>query len=265
MRYSIGDVSRILGMTTTALHFYEKEGIITPTKEASGRRYYQEADVQRLISAKKYRSIGVSVRDIAAQFSSNGMNGKQVIDRMQQRRDDIARSITQQQGLVKDLDLLINLSHAGLEQPGQVDIRRTEDMLLFRATSCGRIPRDHLEQTVTRRWLDAMPAVSLSISQDSPDAPALPSLIVPAHRAADFGLNDQDPATSLLPGCMALHAVVTCGDEQYETPEIIFAPLVDFAQAHNFRQAGVMWGRVLFADCSCGGCLHYYDVFMPIA
>ena len=39
MSYSIGDVSRVLGMTTSALHFYEKEVVIDTPKEQSGRRY----------------------------------------------------------------------------------------------------------------------------------------------------------------------------------------------------------------------------------
>ena len=87
MRYSIGDVSRVLGMTTSALHFYEKEGIIDTPKVESGRRYYEEADVNRLISAKKYRAMGVPVREIASQFSADGMTGVQVIARMREKRE----------------------------------------------------------------------------------------------------------------------------------------------------------------------------------
>ena len=60
LRYKIGDVSRVLGMTTSALHFYEKEGIIDTPKVDSGRRYYKEADITRLISAKKYRAMGAN-------------------------------------------------------------------------------------------------------------------------------------------------------------------------------------------------------------
>ena len=78
LRYSIGDVSRVLGMTTSALHFYEKEGIINTPKQESGRRYYQQADINRLISAKKYRAMDVSVREIAQQFGHDGMTGSQV-------------------------------------------------------------------------------------------------------------------------------------------------------------------------------------------
>ena len=58
MRYSIGDVSRVLGMTTAALHFYEKEGIIDTPKVESGRRYYEEADINRLIS-RESRDVGI--------------------------------------------------------------------------------------------------------------------------------------------------------------------------------------------------------------
>ena len=73
MAYSIGDVSRVLGITTSALHYYEKEGLIRKPMEDSGWRSYDDEDVYRLISVKKYSAMGVSLREIAQQFSSNGM------------------------------------------------------------------------------------------------------------------------------------------------------------------------------------------------
>lgn len=262
MRYSIGDVSRMLGMTTAALHFYEKEGIIDTPKVESGRRYYEEADINRLISAKKYRAMGVPVRDIAQQFSADGLSGRQVIERIREKRDEAARMQRYYAGLVQDIDQLIEISEEGLTATSKVDIRRTEDMLWFSSSSGGRIPLDKQEQAVAQRWLEAMPAVSISLCRPLEGERTLPSLIVPAQRAADFALGEGDKAVRRIPGGMALHAIVVCGEEQYDNPDVIFKPILSFAREHRFVQKETMWGRMIFVDCSNGVRRHYYDTYM---
>ena len=262
MRYSIGDVSRVLGMTTSALHFYEKEGIIDTPKVESGWRYYQEADISRLVSAKKYRAMGVPVRDIARQFSADGMTGEQVIARMKEKRDEAALAARQYAALVQDIDHLIAHGQEGLQHIDAVDIRRAEDMIYFRSSSGGRIPLDKGEQAVAKRWIEAAPAVSLSICRETTDEQAVPSLIISASRAADYGLDANGRVTRRIPGGMALHAVVACGEEQYDDPDVIFRPILAFAREHRFVQKGTMWGSMLFVDCSGGVRRHYFDTYM---
>ena len=263
LSYSIGDVSRVLGMTTAALHFYEKEGIIAPPKVDSGRRYYEDVDVNRLLSAKKYRAMGVPVREIAKQFSVDGMTGEQVVARMKEKRAEVALQARLYSDLTSDLDALIALSEEGIESVGKVDIRRVEDMICFVSTSGGRIPLNKDEQAATQRWLEAMPAVSLSISREMDAPSARPSMIISASRARDFGIEPDGRAARLFPGGMALHAVVVCGEEQYDDPDVIFKPILAFAQEHRFVQNGAMWGRMLLADCSNGIRRYYFDTYMP--
>lgn len=262
MRYSIGDVSRMLGLTTAALHFYEKEGIIDTPKVESGRRYYKEADITRLISAKKYRAMGVSVRDIAQQFSADGMTGEQVLERIKEKREEAARMQRLYSGLVQDIDQLIAISKEGLNSTGNVDIRHTEDMLWLSGSSGNRAPLDKDEQELVCLWLDAMPAVSVSICRTAGADRAVSSLIVPAARAAEFGLQADGRNVHQISGGMALHAIVVCGEEQYDNPDVIFKPILSFAREHRFVQKETMWGRMLFVDCSNGVRRHYYDTYM---
>ena len=262
MRYSIGDVSRVLGMTTSALHFYEKEGIIDTPKVESGWRYYQEADISRLVSAKKYRAMGVPVRDIARQFSADGMTGEQVIARMKEKRDEAALAARQYAALAQDIDHLIAHGEEGLQHTDAVDIRRAEDMIYFHSSSGGRIPLDKGEQAVAKRWIEAAPAVSQSICRETTDEQAVPSLIISASRAADYGIEADGCVTRRIPGGMALHAVVACGEEQYDAPDVIFRPILAFAREHRFVQKGTMWGSMLFVDCSGGVRRHYFDTYM---
>ena len=263
MRYKIGDVSRVLGMTTSALHFYEKEGIIDTPKVDSGRRYYKEADITRLISAKKYRAMGVPVRDIAQQFSSDGMSCAQVIARIKEKKAEAERLARMYAELAFDIEALIALSEDGISSAGAVDIRRIDDMLCFASSSGGRIPLNKDEQAIAQRWLEAMPAVSLSISRMTAGQTARPSMIISASRAKEFGIEADGRTVQLLPGGMALHAVVACGEEQYDDPNVIFKPILAFAQEHRFVQNGPMWGRLLLADCSEGIRQYYFDTYMP--
>lgn len=262
MRYSIGDVSRVLGMTTSALHFYEKEGIIDTPKVESGRRYYEESDVNRLLSAKKYRAMGVPVRDIAEQFSSNGMTGDQVMARMREKRGEAVQMVRQYTGLVQDIDRLLEIGAHALQAPGVVDIRRTEDILVFLSSSGGRIPLDKREQAVAQQWLEAMPAVTVCICRDLQKMQAVQGLSIEVGRARDFGLNEEALGVRRIPGGMALHAVVVCGEEQYDDPDVIFKPLLAFAKEHRFSPKGMMWGTQIFVDCSEGIRRHYYDAYM---
>ena len=56
--------------------------------------------------------------------------------------------------------------------------------------------------------------------------------------------------------------IVTCGEEQYDDPDVIFRPILAFAREHRFVQKGTMWGSMLFVDCSGGVRHHYYDTYM---
>lgn len=45
----INDVEKQLGITKANIRFYEKEGLLTPSRSANGYRDYTEADIARQI------------------------------------------------------------------------------------------------------------------------------------------------------------------------------------------------------------------------
>lgn len=62
--YKIGEVARLLGLTTQALRFYEQEGVVMPRKSENGTRYYTFDELHKLLSFKKYRMAEFTVQDI---------------------------------------------------------------------------------------------------------------------------------------------------------------------------------------------------------
>lgn len=45
MKYNVSDLSKILGVTTNTIRRYEKEGFITPERDKSDYRWYEEFDI----------------------------------------------------------------------------------------------------------------------------------------------------------------------------------------------------------------------------
>ena len=79
-RYKIGDIARLLGLTTQALRYYEQEGVVIPQKSENGTRYYTSSDLIRLLSFKKYQFSEFTVQDVAAHFRAGSLGG--LIDRL---------------------------------------------------------------------------------------------------------------------------------------------------------------------------------------
>lgn len=63
--YTIGDVSKRLGISRDTLRFYEKKGIIAPRKLDNGYRCYSYEDTRKLLDIMFYRRLNFSIEDIS--------------------------------------------------------------------------------------------------------------------------------------------------------------------------------------------------------
>lgn len=61
----INDVEQILGITKANIRFYEKEGLLTPSRNENGYREYSDNDISRLKEIIIYRKLGIPVQQIA--------------------------------------------------------------------------------------------------------------------------------------------------------------------------------------------------------
>ena len=64
---SIGQVAEAVGVAATALRYYEREGILSPTNRSkAGYRLYDETAVQRLRFVRSAQAVGFTLDDIRA-------------------------------------------------------------------------------------------------------------------------------------------------------------------------------------------------------
>lgn len=65
-RYSVGEVAKIIGLPTSTLRFYEKEGLLPPIpRTPNGRRRYTIAHLESLRFIECMKQTGLPLKDIS--------------------------------------------------------------------------------------------------------------------------------------------------------------------------------------------------------
>lgn len=73
MAITVGELSRLTGVTVRALHHYDEIGLVRPSQRtAAGYRLYDDADVLRLQQVLVMRELGVPLDRIAAAIDEGG-------------------------------------------------------------------------------------------------------------------------------------------------------------------------------------------------
>ena len=156
MRYKIGDVAKILGISTDLIRYYEKKGVVRPEKgQNNNYRYYDTWDINFLIDCLWYKNFGFSIDQIA-DIGSHSTYGtlQEALDRKTEEIGDLAqryqllheRLLLQRQTMQKVEELL-----------GRCEIAMCPDFIYYLNRHNFEYESDSTLQTLSRRWLKYMP------------------------------------------------------------------------------------------------------------
>jgi len=139
MAFTVGELSRLTGVTVRALHHYDEIGLVRPSQRtAAGYRIYDERDVLRLQQVLVFRELGVPLDEIGPAID-------QATDRaalLRKHRGELARRRTQIDALLAAVDAALGV----LEKADTT--MQPED---FKALFDGFNPQDH-EEEARDRW-----------------------------------------------------------------------------------------------------------------
>ena len=99
MRYSIGSLSKLSGVSIRALHHYDKLGLLRPSEVSqSGYRYYDDAAVEKLWQILFYRELDFPLNEIAQILTSPAFDRDRALaehrNLLLQKRERLDRLIT---------------------------------------------------------------------------------------------------------------------------------------------------------------------------
>jgi len=106
--YSIGEFSRISGLSIKALRLYHEKEILVPSMvdDQSGYRYYDHKNVERARIISHLREMEFSLSDIAEMLEGTD-DEADVVDFFEKRKEEILSRIRRQKNIVRDLELII--------------------------------------------------------------------------------------------------------------------------------------------------------------
>lgn len=258
MKYSIGDVSRVLGITPGALHYYEREGVISAPKEKeSGHRYYAQEDVIRLLSCRKYRSMDMPLKTIAKQFSVQGDPLEKIHERLCTLREEAERKAAYYLALADEIDSFSQCIARLPEDEGVFRVRSSPENYLLLLQD-GLLSRDKQEQQWAKHWLNAMPATRISIVMEGEQARY--GYSITKERAKAFGVDISHARR--VPEQMCIHAIIR-DEGMNEEGQLAFVRILDYMRARGLQCTGTPWATLLVVDCSRGRKETYAEVWVP--
>ncbi|MCF8571069.1 MerR family transcriptional regulator [Gordonia sp. HY002] len=79
---TIGEFAKSVGMTASALRFYDDVGLIRPARvdPVSGYRFYTDAQRPRATQIRQLRDIGMSLPAIACYFTASASDAARIMD-----------------------------------------------------------------------------------------------------------------------------------------------------------------------------------------
>jgi DNA-binding transcriptional MerR regulator len=106
--YSIGEFSKVTGLSVKTLHFYHEKGILAPSHvdESSGYRFYDDAAVERARIVVQLREMEFSIEDIATILAESD-DEADLLERLEVQKLRIAQRMRREREIVRALDQII--------------------------------------------------------------------------------------------------------------------------------------------------------------
>lgn len=119
MSFSIGEISKIVGLPSSTLRYYEKEGLVTPNRDKNNLRVYGEDEVKWIKFLLHLKSAGLSVEELK-QYTSWRTTGDSTIanriDLLKEKKELLEKEIKERHSSLDIVTNKILLYEAKLEQ-----------------------------------------------------------------------------------------------------------------------------------------------------
>lgn len=119
MEYSIGDFSKLVGLSIYTLRFYESEELIIPARKENGRRVYSEADKEWIQFIKRLKETKMPIKEIQKYAELRAKGDTTLIDRMEMLADHrigLKKEIEALQEHLEALDIKIENYHGQIKK-----------------------------------------------------------------------------------------------------------------------------------------------------
>lgn len=264
MKYSITDLAELLGVTTSAIRYFEKENLIQVNKDINGNRYYNVVDVFRLLSYTKYKNMEIPMQMVIKQFSGEENDYLITKKRMEKSRKKAYEKAKYYQQLAGSIEE--NLKSICLidELLDKYEFAKSPKTLMIYDEECGWISKNREAQKIVHQWVKAMPIVQLAVVKHMENNCSNFGYIVSEEKGKELKL-PMNLNIKTLESTSCLHTIQMVNDELTLNPGVVFDKVMRYAKSRGLEIAGDLIGKILIVEVEKPAKLHtYIELWIPI-
>lgn len=266
MRYKIGDVARILGISPDLIRYYEEKGVVSPEKDPyNNYRYYNTWDINFLIDCLWFKNFGFGIEQVAHIVSHNTYDD--LLTSLSRRGDEILENIRYQELLLRRIRKYTESLSSLKDTIGVCDIRRSAEFVRYLNRYNMIYDNDTELQTLTRQWLKYMPfsrryfeVPEDNVLGEGDDYAWGFSLSMPYVK--DFGITIKPPI-QFMSSRLCIHSAFTStGKDKFSARHLDF--LTEYAEKNGLTIAGCAFGNLACSVVENDEITGFFEVWLPI-
>ena len=266
MQYKIGDVARILGISTDLLRYYEKKGVVAPTKDKQNDyRYYDVWDINFLIDCLWYKSFGFGIPQIAYMVSDCYYGD--LVSVLEEKETELMDSIHRQELLLRRIRQHCEQVSRVKDMIGKCDITLSPESVCYLNRFDTYYDNAPEMQRLAKQWLQYMPFLQryfeMTLAPDGSHA---------QHYAWGYSLEKEyveeffvpvKPPVRHMPSVECIHSAFKSSGKNAFSPKHINY-LFDYAAREGYAAAGDARGNLVCSILDDGVLSGYFEVWLPV-
>lgn len=155
--FKVNEISKLLGLDRSFLHYYDEIGIIVPVKNEKNYRYYNENDLIAIASSKYYRAMDMPLSSLSQVILESDYDKK--VEIMQHQKAMMLYEAER----MKDLAIVADYAISTYEMAYQNEIlfnQQSEAFEFLPLIHQGKVNSTLVNDEATKKLLDFFPFVS---------------------------------------------------------------------------------------------------------
>ena len=266
MRYKIGDVAKILGISPDLLRYYEKKGVVKPVKDqANDYRYYEPWDINFLIDCLWYKNFGFGIEQVARIVSKSSY--EDIISMMEDKDSEIEATIRRQELLLRRARQYLKEVQRAKPLLGKCDLVYSPEIVRYLNRYNFIYDNSKELQELSHQWLQYMPLTHRCFEIGQEDLENKTdnyawgfSLGMDYVKELNVPLN---PPVVHLPSEPSIHSVFTSSGKNAFSPRHLKF-MMDYAREQGLTVAGNARGNLICSVLEDNKLTGYFEVWLPI-
>ncbi|MDD4199753.1 MAG: MerR family transcriptional regulator [Eubacteriales bacterium] len=238
MKLTVGEVAKVLGISSENIRYYIREGLISPEKnDDNNYREYSSEDVLLISDIMFYRDMGISIHNIKRIFK--GLPLEDIGSVIEESKEELRLRIQEENRRMRQLCIWEKDYNREIRE---INTYRIGEMPRHFRTR-GYINADehilqHLKDGLTigkDDWMYVCMSFYINLNDENPELQKYISLEETGSTAEkNHGIEDIECIDN-----MCLITKVHISDDMHE----MIDPLLEYARLHNFRLTGEIYGK----------------------